>query len=104
MSAPACGSDPTILAEQKRRVSSGSRGKVIAFTRRKKGESDSPRGLDPGAGVTCKRGNYRQKVPFLRVFLVARVYSSIVEWPPGVDNLPVDVISELMTFQMRGPL
>ena len=32
--------------------------------------------------VTRVTRHYRQKVPFLRVFLVARVYSHIVEWPP----------------------
>ena len=34
--------------------------------------------------VTRVTRHYRQKVQFLRVFLVARVYSSIVECPPGL--------------------
>ena len=44
--------------------------------------------------------HYRQKVPFLRVFLVARVYSQcIVEWPPpgkALSNLSFRV--ELARF------
>ena len=58
VAAPAPGSNPTLLVGQKRRVSPGSRGKKIAVTRQKKGESDSPRGFDPRAGAACKHGNY----------------------------------------------
>ena len=56
--APARGSNPTLSVGQKRRVSPSSRGTKIAVTRRKKGESDSPRGSAPRAGAKCKRGNY----------------------------------------------
>ena len=49
--------------------------------------------------VTRVTRHYRQKVPFLRVFLVARVYSHIVEWPPrGLNPVQVFVLDKCCTW------